>query len=67
MRGDAFWQMVHRLLVEVRAPADTYGNSVKNQVAITLLGTCCFWELGPILSVPIDTFWFEEVREAEIG
>ena len=67
VRGVDFWKTIDRLLRSVRAPADTYGNSLRNQVALTILSSCRFWELAPILSVANDSFWFEEVRIAEIG
>jgi len=67
VQGDSFWEMVDRIMELARAPADTFGNSLRNQVAITILSTVRFWELAPILSVAIDTFWFEQVRQPEIG
>jgi len=67
VQGDSFWEMIDRILGLAGAPADTYGNSVKNQVAITILSTVRFWELAPIPSVAIDTFWFEQVRQPDTG
>ena len=67
VRGDSFWEMVDRLLDQAKAPADTFGNSLRNQVGLTILQTADFWELGPILSAAIDSFWFEQVRVSELG
>ena len=51
-----------------RRSEPAYGNSANgSQVAITLLGTCRFWELPLALLVATGTFWFKEVREAEVG